>query len=50
MVTKYGKCIRFHETDVRSTGRVSMGVIGMSLDGWTMKLWACSWIPRENVC
>ena len=31
MVTKYGQCIRFHETDVRSTGRVSMGVIGMSL-------------------
>ena len=31
MVTKYGQCIRFNETDVRSTGRVSMGVIGMSL-------------------
>ena len=31
MVTKYGQCIRFHEIDVRSTGRVSMGVIGMSL-------------------
>ena len=31
MVTKYGQCIRFHETDVRSTGRTSMGVIGMSL-------------------
>ncbi len=31
IVTKYGQCIRFHETDVRSTGRVSMGVIGMSL-------------------
>lgn len=31
LVTKYGQCIRFHETDVRSTGRVSMGVIGMSL-------------------
>ncbi len=31
MVTKYGQCIRFHETDVRSTGRLSMGVIGMSL-------------------
>ena len=30
-MTKYGQCIRFHETDVRSTGRVSMGVIGMSL-------------------
>ena len=25
--------IRFHETDVRVTGRVSMGVIGMKLDG-----------------
>ena len=31
LVTKYGQCIRFNETDVRSTGRVSMGVIGMSL-------------------
>ena len=29
MVTKYGMSIRFHETDVRKTGRVSMGVIGM---------------------
>ena len=31
LVTKYGQCIRFHETDVRKTGRASMGVIGMSL-------------------
>ena len=31
MVTKFGQCIRFHETDVRKTGRTSMGVIGMSL-------------------
>lgn len=31
MVTKYGQCIRFHETDVRNTGRLSMGVIGMNL-------------------
>lgn len=32
MVTKNGQCIRFHERDVRVTGRVSMGVIGMKLD------------------
>jgi len=32
LVTKYGMCIRFEETDVRSTGRTSMGVIGMNLD------------------
>ncbi|WP_434310421.1 DNA gyrase subunit A [Hominifimenecus sp. rT4P-3] len=32
LVTRFGQCIRFHETDVRSTGRVSMGVIGMKLD------------------
>ena len=32
MVTKKGQCIRFEETDVRVTGRVSMGVIGMKLD------------------
>ncbi len=32
MVTRKGMCIRFHETDVRATGRVSMGVIGMKLD------------------
>ena len=31
MVTKLGMCIRFNETDVRSTGRTSMGVIGMKL-------------------
>ncbi|MCI8615179.1 MAG: DNA gyrase subunit A [Lachnospiraceae bacterium] len=31
LVTKYGMCIRFKETDVRSTGRASMGVIGMNL-------------------
>ena len=32
LVTKYGQCIRFHETDVRSMGRVAMGVIGMQLN------------------
>lgn len=32
LVTKKGQCIRFHETDVRITGRVSMGVIGIRLD------------------
>ena len=31
LVTKQGMCIRFKETDVRSTGRTSMGVIGMNL-------------------
>jgi len=31
LVTKHGMCIRFKETDVRSTGRTSMGVIGMNL-------------------
>ena len=30
--TKFGKCIRFDEKDVRSTGRTSMGVIGMTLE------------------
>ena len=32
LVTKKGQCIRVHETDVRVTGRVSMGVIGMKLN------------------
>ncbi len=32
LVTKQGMCIRFKETDVRSTGRTSMGVIGMTLE------------------
>ena len=32
LVTKQGMCIRFKETDVRATGRASMGVIGMNLD------------------
>ena len=31
LLTKYGQCIRFKETDVRSTGRVSMGVRGINL-------------------
>ena len=31
IVTKFGMCIRFNESDVRSTGRTSMGVIGMNL-------------------
>lgn len=32
LATKYGKCIRFKASDVRSTGRSAMGVIGMNLD------------------
>ena len=31
LVTKYGMCIRFKETDVRPMGRTSMGVRGMNL-------------------
>ena len=31
LITKFGYCIRFNENDVRSTGRNSMGVIGMNL-------------------
>jgi DNA gyrase subunit A len=31
LFTEYGQCIRFHETDVRPTGRTTMGVIGMNL-------------------
>ena len=31
LVTKQGMCIRFKETDVRNTGRSTMGVIGMNL-------------------
>jgi len=32
LVTKYGQCIRFPETNVRSMGRTAMGVIGMQLN------------------
>ncbi|MDD7209971.1 MAG: DNA gyrase subunit A [Lachnospiraceae bacterium] len=32
LVSKEGQCIRFHLSDVRETGRVSMGVIGMKID------------------
>ena len=32
LVTKKGMCIHFKETDVRATGRSSMGVIGMNLN------------------
>ena len=31
LVTKFGQCIRFKENDVRTTGRVSMGVRGLNL-------------------
>ena len=31
LFTKFGQCIRFKETDVRVTGRTTMGVIGMNL-------------------
>ncbi len=31
LVTKYGQCISFKETDVRTTGRSAMGVIGMNI-------------------
>ncbi|MCR5641556.1 MAG: DNA gyrase subunit A [Lachnospiraceae bacterium] len=31
LFTKYGQCIRFKVSDVRNTGRTSMGVIGMNL-------------------
>ena len=33
LITKQGMCIRFNEKEVRSTGRTSMGVIGMSVAG-----------------
>ncbi len=33
MISKHGQCIKFNETDVRITGRTSMGVIGMRLKG-----------------
>ncbi len=33
LVSHHGLCIRFHERDVRPTGRTSMGVIGMNLQG-----------------
>ena len=32
MISKFGQCIRFRETDIRVTGRASMGVKGMNLD------------------
>ncbi|SES07396.1 DNA gyrase subunit A [Lachnobacterium bovis] len=31
LFTKYGQCIKFKEADVRTTGRTTMGVIGMNL-------------------
>ena len=31
LFTEFGQCIRFHESDVRPTGRTTMGVIGMNL-------------------
>lgn len=32
LISSMGQCIRFHEKDVRATGRASMGVMGMRLD------------------
>jgi DNA gyrase subunit A len=32
LITKKGQCIRFSDEDIRKTGRVSMGVIGIKLD------------------
>ena len=32
LATAYGQCIRFRESDVRSTGRKTMGVIGVNLE------------------
>jgi DNA gyrase subunit A len=31
LFTRFGQCIRFSESDVRATGRTTMGVIGMNL-------------------
>ena len=41
LVTKYGQCIRFKESDVRSTGRVSMGFVVL-ICLMAMKLLQCS--------
>ena len=32
LITKKGAAVRFRESDVRATGRASMGVIGIDLD------------------
>jgi len=32
LITAKGQCIRFHQKDVRATGRASMGVIGMKME------------------
>ena len=42
LVTKYGQCIRFKDTDVRSTGRVSMGVRGINLSDGDEIIGRCS--------
>ena len=45
LATKKGQLIRFHETDVRTTGRSSMGVKVLRWAAATRSL-ACSWPPR----
>ena len=42
-------CIRFHETDVRVTGRVSMGVIGMKFDEGDEVI-GMQMASQENAC
>lgn len=57
LATKYGLSIRFKESDVRITGRVSYGVIGMKLDpgdqviGMQMESQAniCWWLPKKDM-
>ena len=49
LITKKGMCIRFHETDVRVTGRVSMGVIGMKFDEGDEVI-GMQMVSQENAC
>ena len=49
LITKKGMCIRFHETDVRVTGRVSMGVIGMKFDEGDEVI-GMQMASQENAC
>jgi DNA gyrase subunit A len=49
LATKYGQCIRFHEQDVRPTGRTSMGVRGINLGDRDVVV-GMQVIPRETVC
>lgn len=49
LFTEKGKGLRFHEGDIRSTGRATRGVIGMRMTGGDRVVGACSDMEGDEV-